>query len=83
MVYSSVKQIVDRVQGKRAKIRPWLQYYDDGATPFELPYTAREIRAQVQGAVDAGASGWLYWDPFNSYEHGAVIVDELPVPKEP
>ena len=81
VVFSSVNRLVNRVEGKRAKVRPWLQYYDDEATPFEVPYGEEEIRAQVQAAVDAGASGWLYWDPLNAYKHGAVIVDELPVPR--
>ncbi|HEX2173362.1 MAG TPA: putative glycoside hydrolase [Dehalococcoidia bacterium] len=81
VIYESVSRLVERTQGRRAKIRPWLQYFDDYATPFDIPYGPEEIRAQVQATIDAGGLGWLYWDPYNEYEHGAVIVDEIPEPK--
>lgn len=81
VVYESTRRLVDRIRGKRAKVRPWLQYFDDYATGQGIPYGVREIRDQVQAVIDAGGSGWLYWDPYNEYEHGPVIVDEIPPPR--
>lgn len=78
VVYESIRRVVERTEGKRAKIRPWLQYFDDYATPFDIPYRTKEVRAQVQATIDAGGLGWLYWDPFNEYESGPVIVDKIP-----
>lgn len=51
----------------RAKLRPWLQVFDLGAT-----YTREMVDLQVKGVKDAlGSSsayaGYLYWDPKNTY----------------
>ncbi|OGY99480.1 MAG: hypothetical protein A2945_01320 [Candidatus Liptonbacteria bacterium RIFCSPLOWO2_01_FULL_52_25] len=69
-----------------AKLRPWLQDFDLGAT-----YDAAKVRAQIQATYDALLSsstagqvscpmsdvnchfgGWLLWDPANTYTEGAL-----------
>jgi len=50
-------------EGLRKHSRPWLQDFDIGAV-----YTAELIEAQIKGARDAGASGWILWNARNVYE---------------
>ena len=60
-----------------AKLRPWLQDFDLGAT-----YDAAKVRAQIKAAEDVLAdentggiyyAGWLLWDPANTYTEGALL----------
>jgi len=46
----------------RAKIRPWIQDFDLGAT-----YTASMIKAEIKAIKDAKGFGYLVWDPKNIY----------------
>ncbi|MEK9180401.1 MAG: putative glycoside hydrolase [Patescibacteria group bacterium] len=56
-----------------AKLRPWLQDFDLGAT-----YDAQKVRAQIQATDDAllgtpaHYNGWMLWDPANNYTEGAL-----------
>lgn len=54
------------VYGKPAyaasKMRPWLQDFD-----YPVEYTPAMVRAQIQAAEDAGAVGYMFWDPANKY----------------
>ncbi|HBK35103.1 MAG: hypothetical protein UU08_C0001G0023 [Candidatus Uhrbacteria bacterium GW2011_GWE2_40_58] len=43
--------------------RPWIQDFDIGAV-----YTSELIEAEIQGARDAGSSGWILWNARNVYE---------------
>ena len=49
-----------------AKLRPWLQDFDLGAT-----YTADMIQKEHQAVYDAGLDSWMMWDPKNVYTKGA------------
>lgn len=57
----------------QAHIRPWLQDFNLG---FDMSrgiyYDAEKIKAQIQGAEDAGTSGWLLWNPSNIYTAEAL-----------
>ncbi|PIZ11589.1 hypothetical protein COY54_00130 [Candidatus Falkowbacteria bacterium CG_4_10_14_0_8_um_filter_41_36] len=46
----------------RAKIRPWIQDFDLGAT-----YTAGMIKKEIKAIKDASGFGYLVWDPKNLY----------------
>jgi hypothetical protein len=50
-----------------AKLRPWLQDFDLGAT-----YDASMIRKEKQAVYDAGLKSWLMWDPANKYTRQAL-----------
>lgn len=50
------------------RIRPWLQDFNMG----EPSYSAAEVRAQIQGAYDAGVNGWLLWNPSSRYTEAAL-----------
>lgn len=54
----------------KAKIRPWLQDFDMGAT-----YTKEMVRAQIKAVYDNGLDSWLLWDPSNKYTPSALILD--------
>ena len=59
--------------GKVAKLRPWLQDFDLGVdTARGIFYDAQKVRAQIDAAEDAGASGWLLWSPTNTYTKDAL-----------
>ncbi len=50
-----------------AKLRPWLQDFNLGAT-----YTAEMVRAQIQATYDSGLTSWMLWDPKNVYTRAAL-----------
>jgi len=52
-----------RIQGQRAKYRPWLQGFDWN----HLAYDGHLYRLQKQAAMETGAAGWMFWDPSNIY----------------
>ena len=51
------------IEELQPRFRPWIQDFDIGAV-----YTADLIEAQIQGARDAGSSGWILWNARNVYE---------------
>ena len=53
-----------------AKIRPWIQDFNLGAT-----YDAVMIRAQIQATYDSGLNSWMSWDPKNIYTMGGYLPD--------
>ncbi len=56
-----------------ARLRPWLQDFDLGVDSSRgIYYDAAKVRAQIDGAEKAGASGWLLWNPNNVYTKAAL-----------
>ncbi len=55
----------------RAKLRPWIQVFDMGAT-YTPAMVAKQIRAAEavlnQASTTAYYGGWLLWDPKNTYQ---------------
>lgn len=70
VVFQSLARARERLAGASVAIRPWLQYFDDYSWATGLRYEARHILAQKKAAQDAGATGWMVWDPFNRYDRG-------------
>lgn len=57
----------------RVRFRPFLQDFDLAAdTKRGIYYDAQKVRAQIQAAEDAGASGWILWNPSNVYHREAL-----------
>lgn len=50
-----------------AKLRPWYQDFDMGAT-----YTAEMVRAQITAGEKYGVDSWMLWDPANKYTPSAL-----------
>ncbi len=61
----------------RAKIRPWLQDFDLGAT-----YTPAMINLQKQASYDAGGHGWMLWNASNYYTEGGLEPEDIIVDKQ-
>ena len=63
VVYNAMKSGVDRIQGEKAKLRTWIQYFHMGAI-----YDGEKVRAQIKASDEAGADGWLLWNARNVYD---------------
>lgn len=74
IVHKSVRRAVvrGRTANPRLEVRPWLQDFPDYAFDRRT-YSADEIRAQMKGAREAGARGWLLWDPAVRYTAAALV----------
>ncbi len=51
--------------GSPKKFRPWLQHYQ--ASQLKMVFGGKEVAQQMQGAIDAGASGFLLWHGASRY----------------
>lgn len=69
-VYYSLKDFQERIKGKRAKIRPWLQDFSLGVS-----YGQREVQLQIQAAYDLGINEWLLWNARNRYTEEALLPE--------
>ncbi len=69
-VFESVRRARARTAETGAIMRPWLQYFDDYAWQTGRAFRTADIDAQRQGALAAGAAGWMMWDPSNKYARG-------------
>jgi len=58
------EESINPIENKRAKIRPWLQAFDMGAT-----YTPAMIEAQIKASKEAGSFGYLLWNARNVYNY--------------
>jgi hypothetical protein len=70
-VHDSVKLIRKRSGSYPVRVRPWLQDFRDYAFDRRV-FGTTEIRAQISGADDAGATGWMLWNPRNVYTVAAL-----------
>lgn len=62
VVYNAMKAGVKQTEGKKAKLRAWIQAFNLGAV-----YDGKKIRAQIQASDDAGVDGWVLWNAANRY----------------
>ncbi|MBM3134802.1 MAG: hypothetical protein FJZ89_05845, partial [Chloroflexi bacterium] len=65
VIYRSSLNAQGRLAQSKARLRPWLQAFDDYA--FGLPFGAKEIAAQIQAAEEARTAGWCLWNPAGVY----------------
>jgi hypothetical protein len=71
VVAETVRRVRERTAATRVHVRPWIQDFRDYAfdrRPFGVP----EIREEMAAAVDAGATGWMLWNPQNRYTVDAL-----------
>ena len=66
VVRLSLEQARQRTHLPSVHFRPWLQAFRDYAFGGR-PFTAGEIRSQINAAEDFGADGWMLWNPHNQY----------------
>ncbi|MCA1587868.1 MAG: putative glycoside hydrolase, partial [Chloroflexi bacterium] len=72
-------------EGLAVVIRPWIQDFGYGAFP---PYTADQVRAEMQAAADNEAKGWMIWNARATFTEAALGApregeDSGPVVAEP
>lgn len=74
-VWNAMQEAQMRVQGLRAKLRPWLE--DFSAPWMGYPnHSPKHVTDQIQATYDNGIEGWLLWNAANRYT-GSVLADEL------
>jgi hypothetical protein len=71
VVYESVRLIRKRSSTTVVRVRPWLQDFRDYAFDRRI-FGVTEVRAQIKGGEDAGAMGWMLWNPRNDYTGAAL-----------
>ena len=71
VVFESVKLIRKRSAHAAVKVRPWIQDFRDYAFD-RRPFGVKEVQAQAKAAADAGALGWMLWNPRNVYTAEAL-----------
>jgi len=71
IVFESVRLIRKRSAHVTVAVRPWIQDFRDYAFD-RRPFGVKEVRAQQKGAEDAGATGWMLWNPRNDYTVDAL-----------
>ena len=74
IVNRSLADFQEAVSGTGARVIPWLQDFSLG-----VDYGPAEVRAQIDGAADAGMDDFLLWDPAVTYTAGA-LADDAPLP---
>jgi hypothetical protein len=67
-IWSSMDAITAQLPGMEKKVRPWLQDFDWG----DMEYGPDEVRAQIEAAMEKGASGWMLWDADNTFTEDAL-----------
>ena len=72
IVFNSLKTAGERIQGYPVRFRPWLQAFRDYAFDRRR-FGAAEIGAQIKAAEDAGAVGWMLWNPRNTYSTEGLV----------
>lgn len=70
VVYQSLKHVQQKLAGKRAVVRPWLQYFDDYPWATRTRYDAAQIEAQKQAVSDAHSVGWMFWNAGSLFKRG-------------
>ena len=77
LVRENLEAAVARLGGDGKKLRPWLQNFPNPGDR-KRPLSAATLRSQWKGAVDGGASGWMFWDPATRYTNGLRAAARLP-----
>jgi hypothetical protein len=72
IVFYSVREAVERLQGMQVKVRPWLQYFDDYPWASGRSYDAPQVEAQIRAGDEAGGVGYMLWDPTNRFNRGGI-----------
>jgi hypothetical protein len=66
IVYASLEKAKKRTGFSGVIFRPWLQAFTDYAFDHRA-FGKPELHQQIKAAEDAGAQGWLLWEPRNRY----------------
>jgi hypothetical protein len=78
VVFETVRLVRERSAHAAVQVRPWIQDFRDYAFD-RRPFGASDVRAEIKGARDGGATGWMLWNPRNQYTVEAL--DPAPAPR--
>jgi hypothetical protein len=71
IVFASLRRAKERTDFSPLVFRPWLQAFNDYAFD-RRKFGKAQLKQQIKAAEDAGADGWLLWDPRNRYDSSAL-----------
>ncbi|MBI4242409.1 MAG: GTP-binding protein [Candidatus Rokubacteria bacterium] len=71
IVFETVRLVRRRSSHATIRVRPWIQDFRDYAFD-RRPFGVKELQAQMKAAQDAGAVGWMLWNPRNEYTAAAL-----------
>ena len=80
VVFETVRQVRERAAHASTEVRPWIQDFRDYAFDRRF-FGVSEVRAQMKAARDAGATGWMLWNPQNRYTAEALGLRPSATPK--
>ncbi|MBP3888130.1 MAG: putative glycoside hydrolase [Cellulosilyticum sp.] len=71
IIYKTMKYGLNKIESeeaeKRAIVRPWLQDFTIKSCEPYLEYGPEQIKAQIEGAKEAGVEEWLLWNAVGNY----------------
>lgn len=71
IIYKTMKYGLNKIESeeteKRAIVRPWLQDFTIKSCEPYLEYGPEQIKAQIEGAKEAGVEEWLLWNAAGNY----------------
>lgn len=73
LIKESLRLTNERLEGKTARARPWLQSFADYA--FDEPYGLPQHLEQRRAAEEMDTSGWLFWNPAATYDPRAFVAN--------
>jgi len=82
IVFETVRLVRQRSAHAHVKVRPWIQDFRDYAFD-RRPFGVKEVRAQMRAAQEAGAVGWMLWNPRNEYSAAALHPKDAVASKRP
>jgi hypothetical protein len=74
VVFRSLRNVQQKLEGKNVVVRPWLQYFDDYPWAQSIRYDAPQIEAQKKAVVDSKSFGWMFWNAGSLYRRGGFAA---------
>ncbi|MDP9022700.1 MAG: hypothetical protein M3N57_08385 [Actinomycetota bacterium] len=67
VVVNAMREAQERVDGYRAKVRPWLEDFS-----LTVPHHPGRVSDQLRATYDNGIESWLLWNAHNRYSREAL-----------
>lgn len=72
VVVNAMREAQTRVQGYRARVRPWLEDFS-----LSVPHHPGRVAAQLRATYENGIESWLLWNAGNRYSVEALGAREV------
>jgi hypothetical protein len=73
VVYKAMDEAIERTEGLKSKIRPWLQDFS-----MRIKYGPSEVQGQIDAVYDHEIETFLVWNPANIYTENVKYVKSEP-----